>query len=311
MRFNLLLFFLLCYASCVCQTFGDKNAVWIYDHRGGTSFGVTEVTYNKDTLVGDVEVQIFKKTAYIRLSNEVVVFALPPIYIYADDGVVQFSEDLFHFDTLYNFNAEVNESWKIPRRDSDGNETGDFLQRTVLSRFNSKINGIDIPCLEVRNDSDIAPDTICQGIGSRLYYILPFDYLALASDGGEGGLLRCYRSDYLGVVSLPYPWTPFGGTGSWDDGFEYDCDQLSRISSIPLSIKDISVFPNPGSNVIQIQSNKEKISSLAMYNLQGILLFEQKENSKNVQLNIGYLPAGIYFVLINGSYFEKVIVKRR
>ena len=309
MRFNLLLFFLLCYTSCVCQAFGDKNAVWVYNHNGWVP-GITKVQKDRDTLVNGRQVKIFTKTAYRKLyDGEIIRFDLLPVYIREDAGVIEYSERLTHFDTLYNFDLSIGETWTIPERDIlTGQPTGLTIERTLVDTFTLNINGAPIFCQGVRAFQNNYIDTIYQNTGTRTSYILPFDFRAIAADGGEGGVLRCYTDDIVGLVEYEYPFTQYDG-GSFSD-FEYDCDQLNSIFSIPISNEDISVFPNPASSIIHIQSDREDIRSLIFYNLQGVLILEKQGHGDTLDLDISDIPSGMYFVLINGSYFEKVILER-
>jgi photosystem II stability/assembly factor-like uncharacterized protein len=76
---------------------------------------------------------------------------------------------------------------------------------------------------------------------------------------------------------------------------------------------DIHVYPNPARNVLTIESKNDKISQIRMYNLQGILLFEQRlindENKVNVELSDILIP-GIYNLVILGDSFSisKIII---
>jgi hypothetical protein len=295
--------------------YGDSNAVWVYNYSIVPA--VTRVKANGDTIVNGRKLKIFEKTQFERKSSaEIMVFPLPPLYVFTESGIVEFSTDLIHFDTLYNFQLNIGESWTIPQRNNSGMPTGIFSTKTVVDTFSLFINGRNVYCQSVMELPDsfmdtvypVHPrDTIYQSIGSRRRYVLPFDYLDVATDSGEGGVLRCFNDDNIGLVEYVHPYSMYGDFFS---DSEYDCDQISSISSIPTSNTYITVFPNPASNIIHIQSDRKDIRSLIFYNLQGVPILEKQGHGDTLDLDISDIPSGMYFVLINGSYFEKVILER-
>lgn len=74
--------------------------------------------------------------------------------------------------------------------------------------------------------------------------------------------------------------------------------------------KDFSIFPNPANDIINLQMNSKMkgIVSIVIYNALGNLVYsetnniDKKYNSKNIDICIGNLPTGIYFLkLINNE----------
>lgn len=72
----------------------------------------------------------------------------------------------------------------------------------------------------------------------------------------------------------------------------------------------LNVWPNPVSNIINIQTDQETSLSGELFNTSGKLIL-QKEIFQNGTLNISHLPKGIYFLKINNEKEEvvKKIVK--
>ena len=71
------------------------------------------------------------------------------------------------------------------------------------------------------------------------------------------------------------------------------------------------IYPNPTNGILSIQGLSNYNNSLRIYNKLGELILYEKLNFEGViakQIDIGQLPAGIYFVHIEGSK-EKVIKK--
>ncbi len=70
--------------------------------------------------------------------------------------------------------------------------------------------------------------------------------------------------------------------------------------------KTLSIYPNPASSSIIINS-AEPITGIAISNLLGQTLINQNNNSKQVQVDVTDLPAGVYLVKINGTDVRKFI----
>ena len=91
--------------------------------------------------------------------------------------------------------------------------------------------------------------------------------------------------------------------------FEYDCDQLNSIAINPVGAAKIIIFPNPTSDYLRLQSEKTPIENIKIYNLQGELIREYSSDGQEVEIGIKGLAPGIYILLINDSYYEKVVVQ--
>lgn len=72
-----------------------------------------------------------------------------------------------------------------------------------------------------------------------------------------------------------------------------------------------SVYPNPASDVVNISGNSN-ISSVQIYDLTGKVLRNQTSDSKQLQLNVSYLPNGNYIikVLSDGKASSYTIIKK-
>ena len=300
--------FLFFTTFCQAQDFGNLNAEWVYDHRGGTVFGVTLVEYDRDTIIQGDTIKLFFRT-FIRETSSGVV-TLPhsqPIYIRDRNNVVEFSYVPIHFDTLYNFNADIGSSWTIRERRFDGTFTGERLTRTVLDTFHYDFNGVSTFCQEVQSSTEIILDTICSGIGSRIFYIDPFDYLDLAADGGEGGVLRCFSDEVYGIIEFRHPWEYYGG--SFTD-VEYDCNPLGTSVKTPSQNTEFDIYPNPAVDVLHIESSNLALEHIAVYTLQGQQVYAEAREGRATSLDTSAWASGMYYILINGLYFEKLVVGR-
>ena len=83
----------------------------------------------------------------------------------------------------------------------------------------------------------------------------------------------------------------------------YDPEGVAALLPFP---KDLSVWPNPAQNELLVSSSA-KISSLVICNLLGQIMCSHEYDSKQVNVNVADLAAGIYILKINGSEVRKFV----
>ena len=87
-------------------------------------------------------------------------------------------------------------------------------------------------------------------------------------------------------------------------------DASSGVGNI--NIENVSIFPNPASDVLNISFNAEASTyNVAILDLQGRVLATES-GSQNVTFPVGELSAGSYLVTIStesGVYTENVVIK--
>lgn len=89
------------------------------------------------------------------------------------------------------------------------------------------------------------------------------------------------------------------GNVIYSDTYQYTTGTLS-LTDFDLE-KEISIFPNPATNFLNIKSNStEKIKSIEFYNTLGQLVYYNNvSNISDIKIDISNLKKGIYFVKIN------------
>lgn len=70
-----------------------------------------------------------------------------------------------------------------------------------------------------------------------------------------------------------------------------------------------SICNNEGSITIVAQDENNPVETIRMYSLEGALLVREVCNSTEVQINAGVLPAGVYVIVVNNKYSEKVVIE--
>lgn len=87
--------------------------------------------------------------------------------------------------------------------------------------------------------------------------------------------------------------------------FEYIVSDCTLGISTP-SASSVTMYPNPASTELTI-SAPDGISSVTISNLLGQTIYSNQYNTRDVQVNIAYLPSGLYFVKINDAVVRKFV----
>jgi len=306
-----LVLFLFLTGIIFSQTFGGKNAEWVYDFRGSRGSGITKLKIDGDTIVNGVEYQRISKTAIREVNGQVFTSSRAPFYIRQIGRAVLYTGNFTFEDTIFNFDAELGDSWRIPIRSDSGAIEELFFTFTVRDTFISFLNGIPVLSQEVvinnSMNSNFSIDTLFQDVGSRLSLIGFVEWPPTAVDDSDRGPLRCFNNDDLGVVDfLPYHLAGPYATALGD--FEYDCDALTSVINGVDNDLSIEVYPNPSNSVLNVSIKGNKINQLSLYDLNGVTHFSVDINQNDYQLDVSKFDAGIYFLKINGSIFRKVVV---
>ena len=143
---------------------------------------------------------------------------------------------------------------------------------------------------------------------------------AVAFNGNEGWKILTDESLNDPFVNIIFPSPIFDhkihlGTTNGLLTIDKTCLELST-STQEIQNYPFSIFPNPASDVITIQTGhiKDDEYSLGIYNSNGSLIYESIENGRrSVKVNLTHIPDGLYFVVIKTAFqhsFGKLFVTR-
>ena len=118
----------------------------------------------------------------------------------------------------------------------------------------------------------------------------------------------------LGDFELQY------SIGTLDGDDTYPARNISEkvpISIVPVGVKrylkeQVSIYPNPASDVLSIDVGDVEAGSLKLYNIVGQLQVEQAFDSRLNTMEISAYPSGTYFLKVSteaGSFSKKVLIK--
>ena len=282
------------------QEFGSPDSEWVYDYSGGHSSGITKVLYEKDTIIGHRNVQVFIKHAFrYSIRRDSFNFALNPIYIHSKDGIVEYSKDKINFDTLYNYNAEIGQSWMIYRHDL---KALDSMKIVILDTFQSIISNRSIFSQQIEwthyfssTEKYSFIDTVYNILGSRWVFIFPFDFKDVDP---EGGFLRCFKNDELGVVEF---------YSKYQSDYEYDCDNLTSTSRPQVQEKSFRLYPNPIVDELMVESEYSDRAILNIMDVMGRVIYSTDILSGNNTMDMSWMPTGYYLVIVNGKLVGRVV----
>ncbi|MFM8596483.1 MAG: T9SS type A sorting domain-containing protein [Flavobacteriales bacterium] len=294
-----LVLFLLFSGFSLAQNWAPSGAQWHYSYYGFLP-GYVDITYSGDTLIdGQVTKKLSKTFHGLGWGMDITSYSIGTEYTYEANGVVYLRYQN-QWDTLYNFNAQVGESWRMAKQSF-----------TNVAPQNSRIKILETGTLIINNETrkylvaekcdstNISigwlTDTLIENIGFLHDYLLPYDQFDGAVDGNEGGPFRCYSDNNFATYKPSY--------------LEV-CDYIMGTTELE-GIASFQIFPNPVTDYINIP-----VSLIQEYNYFRILSNEGKvihQGQTTATLDVANLPAGNYTLLIESptqKRFAKVLVVR-
>lgn len=275
------------------QNWASNSSIWRYNFIQLAGRGFIEISVVKDTLIDGINCKKLNKKQYQEnaFTGNTQVFDIGDEFTYENNGVV-FIRYNNQFDTLYNFNANANDSWNVPGNSPVSSVCNDISQVKVISTDNITINNVSLKRLIVDYEykaNFVIRDTIIERIGSLQQYLMPWDNCLSTVDGNEGGELRCYEDATI---------------GEYKHNFFSDCTVLISVEDKLNNVAKI--YPNPFSDIIQIEKLQvEKSYQIKLYDIQGSLLLATNETI----IHTHAFAKGMYILEISEN--NKVIGRKK
>jgi hypothetical protein len=287
MKTPFLFLFLLFSASFHAQNWSPTGANWKYSFYGFVP-GYIDVFYTGDTLIAGQSAKILSKYfAGLDWNMNVVSNLIGNEYTYEDNGVI-FLRYQNQWDTLYHFNAQVGDHWRMVKQPFTS-VCPENSRLKVLATGNKTINNETRKYLVVDFcNPDLSSlgiqDTIVENIGFIGSYFLPYDQFDGAVDGNEGGPFRCYSHDNFATYA-PH--------------FSEACDYIVGLEEENSSKATFSIFPNPVRDEIQLlKEYKSTFTTYSIYSLDGKI---QQAGSLSEVIQLDYLRDGNYILEISST----------
>lgn len=291
---TLLIFFISLAAQG--QIWIDTGATWHYEKTGHYN-GLDKIEFVGDTLIQDQTCQKLQISSYTFAPSEwgggIMSTSISEKYTYSSgDTVFYLVNDQFHI--LYNFGAQVGDTWEL------GFDTNALLCGPsfveVTSSGSTEINGEMVEWIAVTtlpNSSVGLEGKIYKRFGATSDYLFPT-------------YINCDPN--LVVEFYMYQFSCFE-----DDSFslynvtDNDCDYYLSlgIDETKNTEKIVSVFPNPASDNISIRILKPnyKLTNIVIRDTQGRLL----DNVFQSEVDISDLPKGLYLLHIEFENYRSVV----
>jgi len=301
--------FLFCH-SIYCQ-WAPIGAKWYYSHTYGAPQYLTIIESVRDTLILNKQCKVLKSyNIYVQgLSPGIYqwdTLYCPLQYTYCDSSKVYLYDNLLNdFYALYNFNATAGDTITVKDTLFSGycpdNFSCSIFQYKVDSVSDTILNGISLR----KQYASATPNAdwifynppypgafnhypLIEKIGSLRYLF------GTGISGVEGSIshLRCYQDSSISYHSP-----------DWPDSLA--CDYLyTLITDIKKTIdtqNKITIFPNPTSGQINIETNFDNPFYYYIYNIFGHLEMTGVSNAKLTLISISSLCNGIYSIIVNSD----------
>ena len=294
-----LFFLILLPIKLFAQNWAPTGAQWHYSYYGFFPAYI-DISYTADTLIESQASKILTKTYHgLGWNQSITSETFGYEYTYEANGVVYLRYEN-QWDTLYNFNAQVGDSWRMARQ-----------PLTNVVPPNSRIKILATGILIINNETrkylvaekcDSANislgwfnDTLIENIGFLNDYLLPYDQFDGAVDGNEGGPFRCYTDNNFATYKPSYTEV---------------CDYIMGTEELNANAS-FQIYPNPVSDRIQIPLNYvNEYMNYSIYSSEGKKV---QRGQMAEQIDVFNLPAGSYTLLIENQTqvrYAKVLVMR-
>ena len=267
------------------------GAEWYYEIQNENGSITYQYMYQAgDTIIQDEPTHILVKinTLYDKDLHQDVTHE----YVYERDGKVYWwNKTLEEFTVLYDFYAQVGDSWTI----KVGTES---LIMHVDAVEEIEYEGRTYRMLRVSDPEDLFSGDIVCGIG-HLTSFFP-ERLMGNGDGLRVEGLRCYWIDDE-LVFKP-----------GDEDCDAVYEELHGIDEDGPSTSSgtFTVYPNPTNGILTIHHSSFRIqnSEFRITNLMGQTLLTGQITAENQQINVSSLPQGMYFISV-GDVTRKFVVR--
>lgn len=172
----------------------------------------------------------------------------------------------------------------------------DFSNNPLLTFVD--VSYTDITTLDLRYQQIIELSlTGCANLETLLIHNNSYEFYG-ESEYHMGGLeslnsICCDEEEEDDVINI------FSNLGYSDVVYSTDCE-VGTASSAGLVLNELTVYPNPANNIVQLKS-ADLISSVCLYDMQGRMLINKPVNDFSGTIALSQYPAGMYFLEVSSG----------
>ena len=296
MKKLLLIFTFVLPLLVIGQNWSPTGATWYYGFSAWQVAGYYKIEYIGDTTINSIQCKKLCKsrcTKYIGIPySDSIVSVIGTEYTYADsDRVYIFKHNQFY--TLYDFSAQVGNTWTIPEiKHYNGCDTIGSIRVDSIGTTTINSQALRYICVSLTNTAQKWGwnAKIVERIGpikpfSNCDYLFPvkFDNCGMNIDEMiEGGNFRCYSDSTL---------------FNYSSNIAPACDFITSINSIEKPPNQVKVFPNPASNLLTLQlpENTSK-GEIKIYDFIGQQIFSLCLQKPLTLIDISGFESGLYII---------------
>ena len=265
------------------------GAEWYYEIHGDDG----TITYQHLQCMGDTTINQERPKIIVRSNTHYdrdMISEVTHEYVYEENGVVYWwNKTLGKFTVLYDFGAEVGDEWTIEVE----NET---ITTRVYESEIQYIDGIPYKRLTIADPNDNFSGSLLSNIGHQISFFP--ERLMTRGKGYRVEGLRCYWLDGNLILKTSND----------------DCDaiysELHNGLDEPTGEAAFLVYPNPANGVLFVVETHGRASLQTAYritNLMGQTILSGNITAENQRIDIGLLPAGMYFITFAGETLKFVV----
>lgn len=278
------------------NSFGPDSR-WVYDFDSGFYFGINVIEFNKIELIDGLEFNKFDKNQTRTGFNiDTTQISLNPIYFRNQDDIILVSFDGVTSDTMFNFNANIGDSWVLTHPDTEIT-----IRLEVMDTFQRHLNDVEVSSqlLSYQYSTGLVIlDTIQNYVGNTLGYIDPFNFALSGVENMEGSVLRCLFHPEVGLEEF---------NSDIIFSYSYDCNKITTSTYDNDNVEFIyAPTISSGDNLIlNCQNCRDK--SFIIFNIIGNVLKKGflVEGLNEIELN--FTTNGFYFIKIEKTKVHKFI----
>lgn len=306
-QFYLIVVSILLFSNANSQEpFASPGAVWHYEIIGPFYGGFIKVEYQYDTTIQGQVCRKLQPTEYRWFSTGPGTYGTsvtpwPAEFVYqSTDTVFWFTRN--QFQVLYNFNAVTGDTWFVTDSMAHGIMDCDSLSFVrVDSTGTTMLSGNTLRYLAVHPDNRSPmgfTGRAYERLGSTNYLFPSFTYC----DTGvivDGPFYRfhCYEDSSFALFvidTIDCEWWYTLGRGEF------------------MSDKEVTLFPNPSSGLVRIESHRP-VESMHVLNTVGEIIYDsgQVADVKSFDLRIDEWSPGVYLIRLQTDYgtFSKKLIR--
>ncbi len=302
----LLLFLLLAVAGAAeAQTheFAPIGAEWHYTFNLGAGHGYVHIASVTDTVIDGMGCRKLEKSYHIHdgILNTYSDYVFGYEYVtLQQNAVMLYKRGAFY--TLFDFDAEEGDSWTIPQNDMVyGGEADTVGTVVVVGKGTEEVNGVSLRYIEIMDGEGsqcgfcyhgYGPIKVIERVGPVNSYLFPEQTVAV--DFHEGGILRCYFDEVIGLFK----------TG------DVDCDYITAIDENHNETMP-HVYPNPTKGEFAVTLSEQEPSVIEVFDALGKRIYKSPEVMGKHTINLSLYPNGMFLIRIqNGSTTRSVLINK-